>query len=457
MVKTAMVHTSDRPHAVLINPPVYDFALYDLYLKPYGLLRIGRWLSDAGYRVTHINALDYEDSRSQSMLGRVHRKKDGTGKFFRQEVPYPEGLEKIPRKFARYGILKEVLREKLRHLKTPPDLFLMTTGMTYWYKGAREAADLCRELYPGTPLGVGGVYASLMPSHCNKTLSPDFITIGNAWPGMLGELEKRGLPVPAGPPGQIPYLSDPVWRDSAVLRLNEGCPFHCEYCASNLLTPDFSSGSPSDSAQSVKFIKNRWGTRHFAFYDDALLVNRKKVFLPFLEEIISMNLNVNFYNPNALHIRYLDEETLKLMLRAGFREIRLGFESSDDDFHEQKDAKVSMDIFAQAVDAMKSSGFPLNRAAVYILAGLPGQRYQEVEESIHYASRFGLRCRLAQFSPVPGTALWDESLRHSSFPLEEEPLYHNNTFLSMEWKGFTRSHLEQLKTLALDLYRTNSG
>ncbi len=455
MVQTAMA-SSSRPHAVLINPPVYDFALYDLYLKPYGLLRIGRWLREAGYQVTHINALQYDEPETEQALGRVMRKRDGTGKFFRQHEPYPENLFSIPRSFARYGILREVFRKKLRSLPTPPDLILITTGMTYWYKGVQEAAGLCRELYPDVPLGVGGVYATLMEEHCRKAVSPDFITSGSIWPGIVPELEKRGLPVPGSPPPEEPDTDDPVWRGSGVLRLNEGCPFHCDYCASNLLSPSFCGGEASRAVQVLEKMVSRWGTRNFAFYDDALLVNKKKVFHPFLEEVIALDRNLKFYNPNALHIRYLDEETLRLMIRAGFQEIRLGFESADDTFHEQKDAKVTMDVFARAVDALKASGFPLNRAAVYILAGLPGQSREEVEQSIRYAARFGLRCRIAQYSPVPGTALWQESLKHSRFPLEEEPLYHNNTFFSMEWEGFTRQNLEDLKALTLSLYQKSS-
>jgi len=447
-----MKSSSHGPHVVLINPPIYDFALYDLFLKPFGLLRIGKWLEQNSYEVTHINALDYSDPVSLETLGKPQRRRDGTGKFFRQELDYPENLARIPRKFARYGIVKEELLRKIRSLDRKPDLILITSGMTYWYRGVQEAVELCRIAWPGCPVGVGGVYATLMKEHCLKVCAADFVTKGPVWPGMKEELEKRGFPLPSGAPG-VDYMNDdPVWRDSAVIRLNEGCPFNCDYCASSCLSPKFQAGDPGQAIKTIKALYERWGTRDFAFYDDALLVDKEKIFIPFLKEIIRLNLPLRFYNPNALHIRYLDENVLKLMIRAGFREIRMGFESSDDDFHEKKDGKVTMDVFARAVDALKSSGFPLHKVAVYILAGLPGQRWEEVERSIRYASGFGLRCRLAQFSPVPGTALWDESVRTSSFPLEEEPLYHNSTFFSMEWEGFRREDLERLKKLTRELY-----
>ena len=193
-----MSPASKKPRVLLINPPIYEFALYDLFLKPYGLLRIGHWLENAGYEVSHLNALDYRDELSISQLGAPHRRRDGTGKFFRQEQPYPDNLARIPRKFARYGILKESFLSRLDDLGGEPDLILITSGMTYWYRGVQEAVMLCRKAFPSAPIGIGGIYATLMPDHCRDICGPDFVTTGPVWPGIIPELEKRGLPVPEG-------------------------------------------------------------------------------------------------------------------------------------------------------------------------------------------------------------------------------------------------------------------
>jgi hypothetical protein len=29
-----------KPRVLLVNPPIYDFTVYDFWLKPYGLLRV---------------------------------------------------------------------------------------------------------------------------------------------------------------------------------------------------------------------------------------------------------------------------------------------------------------------------------------------------------------------------------------------------------------------------------
>jgi hypothetical protein len=83
-----------------------------------------------------------------------------------------------------------------------------------------------------------------------------------------------------------------------------------------------------------------------------------------------------------------------------------------------------------------------------VLAGLPEQRAGEVEESIRYAASFGIRVQVAEYSPTPGSSLWPQAVRLSSFPLAEEPLTHNNTLLPMRWPGLTVRDLEELKALA---------
>ena len=434
------------PAALMINPPVYDFAFYDLYSKPYGLLKIARWLKNGGYRIRFVNALDCSDEISLRRFGSLRRKKDGTGKIFREIIEKPELLKEIPRSYSRYGIEKSSLEQQIGNCS--PDIIFITTSMTYWYPGVRETAELCRRIHPGIPLVMGGVYASLLTGHCRRTCGPDFIVEGDGWPEISRILEKLRLPVPALPPEEKYLLLPETNLDAVVLRLNEGCPFRCHYCASKALSSRFVPGDPEET---FSFVEEACalGTRNFAFYDDALLINKEKVFLPFLERVIRSGRKLSFYVPNALHIRHLDPETLSLMRKAGFKEIRMGYESSDSEFQEKSDHKFSEDQFRGVMAALKKSGFDKKEAAVYILAGLPGQRREETEKSILTAQEAGAFCRIALYSPIPGTELWKKSLSLSRYPLSEEPLFQNNTLFPMEWEGFTRQDLERLKQLCL--------
>lgn len=348
------------------------------------------------------------------------------------------------RKYARYGICREALEEKIQ--KAGPDIILITTGMTYWYEGVREVIDICRRSHGNVPIVAGGIYATLMADHCRDVCGPDHVVEGEG-EGLLPILEQYRLPQPQGSPDSRILHDDPVWRGAGVIRLNRGCPMACHYCASRCLS-SFKEGDPLEALERLEEIHRRWGTRHFAFYDDALLIHRERVIQPFLEELARRNYPLSFYLPNAVHARFLDKDLLDLMKRTGFQEIRMGYESSSDDFHHKRDGKIDQDLFERTVRNIRESDFPLENCTAYVLAGLPGQTWQEVERSLKAAASLGIRCRIAQYSPVPGSSLWNESCRSTPIPLEKEPVYHNSSFMAMEWEGFTREDLERLKRLS---------
>ena len=64
-----MRHT---PHILLINPWVTDFAAYNFWIKPLGLLHIASRLRENGFQVTFIDCLDFHSKK----------KKYGDGNFF---------------------------------------------------------------------------------------------------------------------------------------------------------------------------------------------------------------------------------------------------------------------------------------------------------------------------------------------------------------------------------------
>ena len=446
---------ADAATALLIYPPVYDFALYDLFLKPYGLLRLGSMLSAAGWRTDILNALDYTEPETAALLGRARRKNDGTGKMFRTAVPLPGILGGIRRRFARYGILPEVFKAKIKARR--PDAVFISSGMTYWYKGLVEAVETVRGIWPDVPVIIGGVYATLMGEHCRKVCRPDFIMQGDADSTLDSWLRSRGLPGIEYKTGLQPADSE-CWNDAAVIRLNEGCPLNCDYCASKKINSRFHAGKPDEVFNWLVRIHETRGTSNFAFYDDAVLFKSDSVFKPFLREVIEYQRitgrRLNFYTPNAMHISYLDEDSAGLMKKAGFREVRLGFESESADFHEEHDGKYSESGFRRSVELLKNAGFMRNEIIVYILAGIPDQRAEEVEAAIRFAAGLGLSLSVSEFSTVPGSGLWDKCVQSCRYPIADEPLYHNNSFFPMEWDAFTRDDMQRLKTLSKTITKT---
>ena len=82
------------PSLMLINPWIYDFAAYDLWSKPLGLLCLAAYLRQAGAKVHLIDCLDVHRSTLDDASAKVRplRRAYGTGKFPRKEIEKPSPL-----------------------------------------------------------------------------------------------------------------------------------------------------------------------------------------------------------------------------------------------------------------------------------------------------------------------------------------------------------------------------
>ena len=104
----------------------------------------------------------------------------------------------------------------------------------------------------------------------------------------------------------------------------------------------------------------------------------------------------------------------------------------------------------RAAKNLKRAGFSPRELGAYILMGLPGQDTASVYESIEYAGHMGIPPFLAEYSPLPGTALWGEAQDHSDYDLASEPLFHNNTLISC-WDHGQRREVHRIKRRARDI------
>ncbi len=161
--------------------------------------------------------------------------------------------------------------------------------------------------------------------------------------------------------------------------------------------------------------------------------------------MIKRGIRCNFHAPNGLHIKEIDEEVAELIFRSQFKTIRLGFETSNETAQIETGGKVDNREFQRAVRNLKKAGYLGEEIGVYIMVGLPGQRVGEVEESITFVRETGAKPILVEYSPIPHTPLFEKAKQMSSFDLENEPLYHKNSILPCQWKGFTLADYKRLK------------
>ncbi len=426
----------ERVDVLLVNPWIYDFAAYDLWLRPYGLLKIGGLLRQRGYRVAFLDLLDpfYPE-----LPKRPRRKRYGTGHFFRQEVPKPVSLEDVPRRYARYG-LPPALAEKEMARFEAPQMILLTGLLTYWYPGVRATYELLKRHFPQARYFLGGVYPRLVPRHAKELFPEVEIIVSPSFEEVVKRLVREGEPS-GGPQEGLAWPAFDLQREIpyVVLLTSLGCPFQCAYCASAHLFPRYEAFDPEEVWAEISYWHGRFGVKDFAFYDDALLFEFEKRLGRVLERVLEAGLEVHFHTPNAIHARFVTREVALLLKRAGFVTLRLGLET----IGSRWDQKVKEEEFEQAVAYLREAGFEASQIGAYILLGLPHQELEEVREAARFVFRCGAFPVLTEYSPLPGTPLFEEARRTARYPLED-PLYQNNS-LFPAWKNPPWEALWELK------------
>ncbi|MGD2087850.1 MAG: radical SAM protein [Candidatus Aminicenantes bacterium] len=396
---------------LLVNPYIYDFTAYDLWLRPLGLLYIAAVLKKyTNCELYWLDALDrfQEGAYSSGDPAMKRSKANGRGKYHREIVKKPPVYEKTPRTYARYGIPVESFREKINQIPAV-DMILVTTLMTYWIDGIQFTVDMLKERFPTAKIVIGGVLPGLVPvDQLKNFIEADYFISGYGEDKILKIIAAGGGIVYSHPDlsdiDNIPYpavefLSS---RNFLPLMTSRGCPFRCTYCASGILHEKFLERAPEKILDEIYYLHNTYGTQHFVVFDDALLVNRRQRFLKVFHNV-SGTLKVHFHTPNGLHVSEIDRETAEVLFKCGFKTLRLSFESTTSEILSKSSNKVTIQQMVKAVKNLEVAGYERKDIAVYLLFGVPGQRLEQIEEDLEFVKSLGVTPHLSYFSPVPGT------------------------------------------------------
>lgn len=416
-----------------INPWIVDFAAFNQWIEPLGLLAVAGVLRAAGHEVVLVDCLDRHHPSAPAP--RSPRDAYGCGHFAKVQLPKPPLLAPVRRHWGRYGLPLEVVQAELA-AQPRPDAVLVTSMMTYWYPGPFEAIRLAQACWPGVPVALGGVYATLCTDHARAHSKADVVLSG---PGevqalqWVNEVTGESRVLKSHPASILPAHDLRRPQGYVAIQTARGCPFHCPYCAVQKLAPGGFAPRPSDQVdEEIAGCVDSLGATDIAFYDDALLVDSAQHIHPILDGVIARGLRVRFHTPNGLHARFIDQALAVKMRQAGFVTIRLGLETIDPQEKLRNGGKVDKVSFGQAVEALLAAGFTASDVAAYVLVGRPlapgetdGQRLDSMHATLAFAHRLGIQVRLAQFSPVPGTVEWQAAVAAGCIAGDADPLLQN--------------------------------
>ncbi len=422
-----------RPRILLVNPPIYDFAAYDFWLRPYGLLSVaGQLRGKADFAL-----FDYLD---RPLPARKESDRWGRGRFRSERASTPACLDAVPRYFHRFGVPRDSFRAFLAG-HDAFDCVLVQTMMSYWYPGVQEVIEDVRRAFPTAKIVLGGNYVTICAEHA-RGLDADLSIVGT-------DLDPLWRFLAIEPDAEQTGLWEMYNRPAVgALKLSDGCPFHCTYCSVPGVYDGFRPRSLERSLAELELLVSL-GVRDVAFYDDALLFKAETVLAPFLEEVLGRDIRVNFHTPNALNARFIRADLAELMVRAGYKTFYLGFESRSPQWQQGTGGKVHCDDLVEAIRHLVAAGADPGEITAYQIVGHPDSDLQELEASMHFVHSLGIRGMLADFSPIPGTPDGDACRRWVDM---DEPLMHNKTAFPILRLGF--DEVNRLKDLQRKLNRT---
>jgi radical SAM superfamily enzyme YgiQ (UPF0313 family) len=442
---------------LLVNPLIHDFAAYDFWALPLGLLNVAGWLEHGLARARdtfRLQLLDCLDPGSPwlPISLRPKRRDSGRGKLARTPVPKPPALPFINRRYSRYGLPPDAIRRALADHEQP-DLVLVTSTMSYWYPGVAETIALIKERWPEVQVVLGGLYATLCPDHAQAHSGADWVAPGPLTRSAGVVLRALGIEpldqVPWDPETCLPAHGRLAGRRAAALLTSWGCPLACPYCGVRTLHPTLTQLSPERVEREVRLIAQELGIEEIALYDDAFTADAERA-VEILERIEGLHLHLRLRAPVQLHAasglscRGITLEVARAMRRAGFATIRLGLETADPEQQRQLGGKVTNAEFCAAMESLAAAGYDRREIGVYVMVGLPGQRRYQVEQSLDLVLDQGARPHLAEYSPIPHSPIFPAARAASSLDLDE-PLFHNPTLLPCAGPDLDHQALSQIK------------
>jgi len=425
---------------LFVNPPIYDFSAYDFWSKPYGLLRIAGYLRGK-VQGTFFDFMDRKSSFLEVTEVKPDRDSCGRGGYLSQIVEKPSVYSCIERYYRRFGVREEKFVEVLKNDNF--DVVFITSEMTYWYLGIKEVIKNIRYYQPKAKILLGGIYATLCSRHA-KTLGADYVFEGNIYNCSNLEYVEKLLEV------SLDFAAIPYWEayqdlSYGILKLNDGCPLSCSYCSVKKFYPHFEHRSLSLIFNEIDLLLGK-NVKNIAFYDDALLVDPDKNLFPTLAYVKNHGVGIQFYAPNAVHVKLINSKMAERLKHFGFKKIFLGFESSS--FNWQKATggeagiKTGIKEFEKAAEVLHEVGFKSSDLTAYLMVGHPKQTETEVVESINFVSGCGIKVMLAEYSPIPDTPDGESCAKFVDL---SEPLFHNNSVFPLF--TFGKEKMQKIKDL----------
>lgn len=234
--------------------------------------------------------------------------------------------------------------------------------------------------------------------------------------------------------GDIKNYGTPTSRNTTGLIESRGCPYNCIFCANKLMNKEqIRARSPKNVVSEIEMLYHEYGISSFSFYDSALMLNKKRLH-NICQEIITRKLKIKWECSSRVDL--IDEETLKIMQKAGCISINFGIESGDPKILEIIKKGITIGQIEKTINLTKEIGMT---CIGLFMIGHPFETKDSIKNTFKLAKRLPLD--YAEFNlviPLPGTELWHMAKNKQGLEI-----------LTKNWDEYTAYGKPAIKTLDL--------
>ncbi|MCP4747188.1 MAG: B12-binding domain-containing radical SAM protein [Desulfobacteraceae bacterium] len=413
------------PDILLIQPPLQDFYLTAKRTVPYGLASIAAVLRSQGFSVGLLDALATDKSRPLDWPGQMAHLKP----FYGRQDLSPFNLF---HRFRHFGYSMEHLVLQARR----SNAFLIGLSVLFSaYSGVALAlAQAIKKALPRCVIVMGGHHPTALPQEVMRCSAVDYVLRGDGEIGMplLAKAlrqAKRPWPIPGlvsrnrhgelsvSPPAVVEDLAQlpvPAFdlmdqrhynrsrRLSITLCATRGCPMRCSYCAVNKNSYHGFRRRSIDSVMAEIKTAAAGVKPGFIDFEDEHLSSDPAWFKNLLKAIGKLwpDDPPELRAMNGLYAPSLDQDSIRLMRKAGFKTVNLALITTDSEqLRRFKRPDIRRDLDRVLTLAEK---FGLTSVVYLIVAGPEQDPYGSVEDLLYLAQRRAL-AGISVFYPAPAS------------------------------------------------------